>query len=79
MWELVLMMFNLYEFSDIFYSGKPILFPNVTYSFYDVWADLYRIPYVTCALDDKMMIKKEDYFKENGGIVIPNPNDRLSV
>ena len=62
------------SFLTFFNSGKPILFPNVTYSFYDVWADLYRIPYVTCALDDQMMIKKEDYFKENGGIVIPNPN-----
>ena len=62
------------SFLTFFNSGKPILFPDVTYSFYDVWADLYRIPYVTCALDDQMMIKKEDYFKENGGIVIPNPN-----
>ena len=44
-----------------------------------MWADLYRIPYVTCALDDKMMIKKEDYFKENGGIVIPNPNAPTGV
>ena len=61
-------------FLTFFNSEKPIFFPDITYSFYDVWADLYRIPYVTCALDDQMMIKKEDYFKENGGIVIPNPN-----
>ena len=67
------------SFLTFFNSGKPILFPNVTYSFYDVWADLYRIPYVTCALDDQMMIKKEDYFKENGGIVIPNPNAPTGV
>ena len=67
------------SFLTFFNSGKPILFPNVTYSFYDVWADLYRIPYVTCALDDQMMIKKEDYFKENGGIVFPNPNAPTGV
>ena len=67
------------SFLTFFNSGKPILFPDVTYSFYDVWADLYRIPYVTCALDDQMMIKKEDYFKENGGIVIPNPNAPTGV
>ena len=67
------------SFLTFFNSGKPIMFPNVTYSFYDVWADLYRIPYVTCALDDQMMIKKEDYFKENGGIVIPNPNAPTGV
>ena len=67
------------SFLTFFNSGKPILFPDVTYSFYDVWADLYRIPYVTCALDDQMMIKKEEYFKENGGIVIPNPNAPTGV
>ena len=67
------------SFLTFFNSGKPILFPDVTYSFYDVWADLYRIPYVTCALDEQMAIKKEDYFKENGGIVIPNPNAPTGV
>lgn len=62
------------SFLTFFNSQKPILFPDITYSFYDVWADLYRIPYVTCALDEQMKIRKEDYFRENGGIVIPNPN-----
>ena len=58
-----------------FFNGKePILFPDVTYSFYDVWADLYRIPYKTCALDEDWHIRPEDYAQPNGGVVFPNPN-----
>ncbi|MBO4980993.1 MAG: histidinol-phosphate transaminase [Lachnospiraceae bacterium] len=58
-----------------FFNGKdPILFPDVTYSFYDVWADLYRIPYRTCALDENWHIRPEDYKQPNGGIIFPNPN-----
>lgn len=61
-------------FLTFFNSDKPILFPDVTYSFYDVWADLYRIPYETCALDENWHICPEDYKKSNGGIIFPNPN-----
>lgn len=61
-------------FMTFFNSDKPILFPNVTYSFYDVWAELYRIPYKTCALDANWHINPEDYRQPNGGIIFPNPN-----
>lgn len=61
-------------FMTYFNSNKPILFPDITYSFYDVWAELFRIPYERPVLDDNFRIKKEDYYKENGGIVIANPN-----
>ncbi len=61
-------------FLTFFNSDKPILFPDVTYSFYDVWADLYRIPYETCALEADFSINPEDYKKLNGGIIFPNPN-----
>ncbi len=61
-------------FMTFFNSSKPILFPDVTYSFYDVWADLYRIPYRTCALDENWHIRAEDYKQPNGGIIFPNPN-----
>ena len=61
-------------FMTFFNSGRPILFPDVTYSFYDVWADLYRIPYKTCALDENWHIRPEDYKQPNGGIIFPNPN-----
>ena len=61
-------------FMTFFNSKKPILFPDITYSFYDVWADLYGIPYRTPELDEKFRLKKEDYLTENGGIIFPNPN-----
>lgn len=62
------------SFLTFFNSEKPILFPDITYSFYDVWADLYRIPYQTQPLDEAFRINREDYYKENGGIIFPNPN-----
>lgn len=62
------------SFLTFFNSGKPILFPDITYSFYDVWADLFRIPYETKALDEAFRIRKEDYYGENGGVIFPNPN-----
>ena len=61
-------------FLTFFNSKKPILFPDITYSFYDVWADLYGIPYRTPGLDERFRLKKEDYLNENGGIIFPNPN-----
>ena len=61
-------------FLTFFNSDKPILFPNISYSFYSVWADLYRIPYEKQPLDKDFNIIPEDYYKENGGVVFPNPN-----
>lgn len=61
-------------FLTFFASDKKILFPDITYSFYDVWADLYRIPYERVPLNENFEIVKEDYYKENGGVVIANPN-----
>lgn len=61
-------------FLTFFNSKKPVLFPDITYSFYDVWADMLRIPYEVRALDENFLIKKEDYYGENGGVIFPNPN-----
>ena len=66
-------------FLTFFHSGKPVWFPDITYSFYDVWAQLYRIPYERKPLDGQFNIVKEDYFGENGGIIIPNPNAPTGV
>ncbi len=66
-------------FLTFFNSDKPVLFPDVTYSFYDVWADVYRIPYVTKALDENFRINPLDYMCENGGIIFPNPNAPTGV
>ncbi len=62
------------SFLTFFNSGKEILFPEITYSFYDVWANLYRIPYRQIPLNADWSINPEDYKCENGGIVIANPN-----
>lgn len=61
-------------FMTFFNSKKPILFPDITYSFYDVWADMLRIPYETKALNENFKIRKEDYYGESGGVIFPNPN-----
>ncbi len=61
-------------FMTFFNSGKPVLFPDVTYSFYDVWAGLHQIPYRTCPLGEDWHIRPADYCQPNGGIVFPNPN-----
>lgn len=61
-------------FLTFFNSKKPILFPDITYSFYSVWAEVYGIPYERPALDENFNIRAEDYYTENGGVVIANPN-----
>lgn len=66
-------------FMTFFNSKKPILFPDITYSFYDVWAELFRIPYERPALDDNFQIVRSDYYRENGGVVIANPNAPTGV
>ena len=66
-------------FLTFFNSEKPVLFPDITYSFYKVWAGLYRIPYECPELDENFRILKEDYYRENGGIIFPNPNAPTAI
>ena len=66
-------------FMTFFNSDKPILFPDITYSFYDVWAELFGIPYERVALTEDFRIDPKDYKKENGGIIFPNPNAPTGV
>ncbi len=61
-------------FLTFFNSDQPILFPDITYSFYDVWADMLHIPYERIPLDDSFLIHPENYKRPNGGIIFPNPN-----
>lgn len=64
-------------FLTFFNSEKPVLFPDITYSFYDVWAELFRIPYEQIPLNDRFQICPEQYFSAdhpNGGVIFPNPN-----
>jgi histidinol-phosphate aminotransferase len=66
-------------FLTFFNGEKPILFPDITYGFYDVWANVYRIPFAMQPLNEQFEMKKEDYIKPNGGIVLANPNAPTGV
>lgn len=66
-------------FMTFFNSKKPILFPDISYSFYPVWAEEFQIPYETPALNADFRIRTEDYLRENGGVIFPNPNAPTSL
>ena len=61
-------------FMTFFNGEQPILFPDITYSFYDVWANMLRIPYERIPLDANFCIQAADYKHMNGGVIFPNPN-----
>lgn len=61
-------------FLAFFNSSEPIIFPDITYGFYKVWADLYHIPYREIPLDEDFNWRLEDYQQESGGIILTNPN-----
>ena len=61
-------------FLTFFNGSDPIFFPNITYSFYDVWASVYGIPFKTVPLRDDFTLDPKLYRQKNGGIIIANPN-----
>ncbi|MCL7461492.1 histidinol-phosphate transaminase [Pseudomonas sp. NW5] len=61
-------------FHGLFQHGAPLLFPDISYSFYPVYCGLYGIPFETVALDAQFRINVADYARPNGGIIFPNPN-----
>lgn len=61
-------------FQTCFASGEPVLFPDISYSFYDVWAKMFSVNYVTIPLKDDFTIDPSEYGQPNGGVVIANPN-----
>ncbi|BAN46776.1 histidinol-phosphate transaminase [Metapseudomonas resinovorans] len=63
-----------HAFHGLFQHGQPLLFPDVTYSFYPVYCGLYGIPFEALPLDEQFQIRVEDYARPNGGIIFPNPN-----
>lgn len=66
-------------FQAFFNSDKPIAYPDITYSFYPVWCEMFGIPFRTYPLDENFRINPEDYKEENGGVIIPNPNAPTSI
>lgn len=61
-------------FHALFQHEPPLLFPDITYSFYPVYCQLYRIDYQTVPLTADFQINIDDYIRDNGGIIFPNPN-----
>ena len=67
-------------FQSCFNSGRKLLFPEISYSFYEVWAELYKVPYKKIPLRADFTINADDYISQpNGGIVIANPNAPTSM
>lgn len=66
-------------FRAFFNSDKPMIYPDITYSFYPVWCDLLKIPYETKKVDENFVINIKDLCVPNGGVVIPNPNAPTSL
>jgi histidinol-phosphate aminotransferase len=63
-----------HAFHGLFQHGKPLLFPDISYSFYPVYCGLYGIEAKQIALDEQFQIRIEDYAQANAGIIFPNPN-----
>jgi histidinol-phosphate aminotransferase len=63
-----------HTFQALLKHEQPLLFPDITYSFYPVYCQLYGIDYRTVPLDEGFALRVDDYVSPNGGIIFPNPN-----
>lgn len=63
-----------HAYHAFFQQGKPLLFPDISYSFYPVYCGLYGVEPKQIPLDENFAINLDDYAQENGGIIFPNPN-----
>ncbi|MDH5425508.1 MAG: histidinol-phosphate transaminase [Gammaproteobacteria bacterium] len=61
-------------FQALLKQDKPLLFPDITYSFYTVYSQLYQIEYQRISLADDFSINLDDFQQPNGGVIFPNPN-----
>ncbi|SER15047.1 histidinol-phosphate aminotransferase [Pseudomonas sp. NFACC02] len=63
-----------HAYNAFFRHDKPLLFPDISYSFYPVYCGLYGVEFEAVPLDEQFQIRVEDYNRPNGGIIFPNPN-----
>ncbi len=68
-----------FSFAAFFDSSNPILFPDVSYSFYPVFANYFSLKYQTIEVENDFSIKAEKYLVPNGGVILPNPNAPTSI
>ena len=66
-------------FMALLRHGRPVLFPDITYSFYPVYANLYGVAFERIPLSESFEVRVADYARPNGGIVLPNPNAPTGV
>ena len=63
-----------FSFMTFFSKDRKILFPDISYSFYPVYAEFFNLDYEMVPLDKDFNIPLEELKKENGGVILPNPN-----
>ncbi len=68
-----------FAFMGLFDPGKPIRFPQITYSFYPVYAKVFNIDYEEVPLNDDFTLDVERFFESVGGVIFPNPNAPTSI
>src|SRR5690625_5022560 len=68
-----------FSFMAFFEPGKRIKYPNITYSFYPVYAKLFNIPYEEVAVNEDLTIEPSTFFDSEGGVIFPNPNAPTSL
>ena len=68
-----------HTFQALLKHSRPLLFPDISYSFYPVWCDLYEVPYRSVPLTEDYCVDVEAYDGDIGGILIPNPNAPTGV
>lgn len=68
-----------FSFMAFFNPGKQIVFPEITYSFYPVYAKLFHIPYKKIPLNEDFTLDVASFFNSKGGVIFPNPNAPTSI
>jgi histidinol-phosphate aminotransferase len=63
-----------HTFQALLKHEAPLLFPDITYSFFPVWCQLYGVSHETVPLDAAMRVQIADYRRPCGAIILPNPN-----
>jgi len=68
-----------HAFHGLMQHGSPVLFPDISYSFYPVYCGLYGVPFDLVPLNERFEIDLDDYARPNGGVIFPNPNAPTGV
>lgn len=68
-----------FSFMAFFEPGQPIRFPDITYSFYPVYAKLFDISFEEVPLNQNFTLPVEKFFQSEGGVILPNPNAPTSI